>query len=324
MRALRLLATGSPPKLEVRDTVVGDVGPGQVLVRLETAAVHRTDLLLCRSGHGLQRPVPTTPGVAGVGRVVKVGPGWMTGWLVGRRVACLATPLVSGTWAPYLVTDARRCLPLPDDLGTHRAALGLYPAVCAVAALQALGVGRRKGLVVTAPDGPIASALVAISAARGVPLIVVARDADEAKRAARPGVAVLDASQPDIEAQLRRQSRATGVQLLVDAAGGPLLGRLLAALPDGSEAVVLNPAAQTLKLDPVDLVLHGKVVRGLSLDALLEASGPRGLGRWSQALLARLQEVGPPGRAALSLQTLLEEATAEPREGAFVPVCVDL
>lgn len=318
MSAARLLAFGAPPRVEIRSLLVPEPGPAQVLVRLSMAAVNASDLRACRTGAGFRRPLPTTPGLAGVGRVVAVGSGWMGSWLVGRRVAVLGSPKDGGTWAPYVVTDVRRCLPLADGVRDAAAALGLQAAVSAVSALQELRVGKRHGLVLTAPDLPVSAATLSVARQRGVPLVVVARDPAEAARVAPgPGLVVVDGSAADAEAQVRRESRAIDARVVLDAGGGGLLGRLLAALPDGSEGVLVDEDAQPVRLEAADLVLRGKVVRGLSWERAPEGPDPRGIGRWAGALETRLREVDVPAGPGLSLADLPAILALDP--GTYPP-----
>ena len=67
-----------------------------MVVALEAATVHPSDIHLIRGFYGVQPQLPAPLGVEGVGKVVEVGPGADEA-LLGRRVAILPT-YEQGTW----------------------------------------------------------------------------------------------------------------------------------------------------------------------------------------------------------------------------------
>ena len=120
----------------VRDTVgVGGAarrrrsipGPGDVLVRMEAAAVNPSDLLLLR-GVYLARPEPPAPvGGEGVGIVVDAG-AQADQCLLGKRVIVLPT-YTYGTWAEKVVVPQDETVEVaPDADPLQLAMLSINPA----------------------------------------------------------------------------------------------------------------------------------------------------------------------------------------------------
>jgi NADPH2:quinone reductase len=89
VRRVMVRACGGPEQLTVE--TAGEAprpGPGQVLVEVEAAGVNYLDVYQRKGIYKL--PLPYTPGLEGVGRVLEVGDGGdaVAGNLeVGRRVA---------------------------------------------------------------------------------------------------------------------------------------------------------------------------------------------------------------------------------------------
>lgn len=201
MLAAVLDAAGEP--LRIVNVPRPAPGPGEILVRLEASGICHTDAHVWQ-GH--LRPASGKPaailGHEGVGRVVELGPG-VEGWRLGERAGvawlhdtcghceeCRADMEsfcqhhrahgfdVDGTFAEYVVADARFAARVPD---TGDAAV-LAPLMCA--GLTAFGAVRRAGIVAgetCAIFGCGGLGLYAIQIARRLGARVVAVDTDEAK-----------------------------------------------------------------------------------------------------------------------------------------------
>lgn len=302
MRAVRLQPGPTGLTLAVRPVPVPTPGPGQALVRVAAAALHDVDRRSCRVADDLGRPLPTTPGREGVGTVVAVGGGLLTRWLVGRRVAFLTTDTEDGAWAEYVVTDVPRCLPLDEDVTDVHAAALLRTGVLTLGALDRSHAAADRGIVVTAPTSRLMIALAEVARAEGVPVVAVARDGSEAERLrARGETRVVDLTAADADAQLRRWSRTVGARAVVDVVGGTTLGRVLAALPEGAEALGLDPEAAPVVVDAVELVRRGKTLAGASVSALVAAQGRRGVGPWARRIQRHLARFCRPVAGRIGL-----------------------
>jgi NADPH:quinone reductase-like Zn-dependent oxidoreductase len=279
MRAVRLAAYRDEIDLEVRSVAVPWPAPGQVLIKVAASPVHFDDVVFCRGLHGFRRALPTTPGFEGAGEVVAVGGGLVTRWLVGKRVAFAVADDTDGAWAEYALADASRCLPLWDDLDDEQASALLVDPVTALALLEDVKEHRHGALVLTDPGGSVGRILVELAKREKLPVVLVASDAEEVARLKALGLEhALDASEPDFEAKVRRASRAWKATAVLDGVGGELTGRLLAALPEGAEAVLygIEPGSR-IEVDLAEVVYRRKAVRGFSFLDRVRGQGPKGL-----------------------------------------------
>ena len=167
MRAMVLEKIGQP--LALRDLPKPKPGHGQLLVRVNTCAVCRTDLHIVDG----ELPNPKLPLILGhqiVGRVEQIGPSrtgsieasqfhvgdrigipWL-GWTDGRCIYCrsdrenlcdharLTGYTLDGGYAEFTVADARYCFRLPDELFDVDLAAEAALAEAAVAPLLCAGM----------------------------------------------------------------------------------------------------------------------------------------------------------------------------------------
>ena len=58
-----------------------------MLIKVHSAVLNPSDILFMRGLYKIKLKYPFTPGWEGAGTVIKAGPGMLTKWFVGRRVA---------------------------------------------------------------------------------------------------------------------------------------------------------------------------------------------------------------------------------------------
>jgi propanol-preferring alcohol dehydrogenase len=145
---------------------VPDVGPGQVLVRVDACGVCRTDLHVV-DGELPEPKLPLVPGHQIVGRVVedgerfaagdRVGIPWL-GWTCGECRYCLSGRenlcdrarftgyQLDGGYAELVAADERFCFPLPEGFDDLQAAPLLCAGLIGYRSLRLAGDADRLGL----------------------------------------------------------------------------------------------------------------------------------------------------------------------------------
>lgn len=167
MRAMVLARPGQP--LRLADLAVPTPGPDQVLMRVHTCAVCRTDLHIV-DGELPQPKLPLIPGHEIVGTVTQRGAGverftigdrvgvpWV-GWTCGqcrycrseRENLCDAARFtgyhLDGGYAEYVVADQRFCFAIPAGYSDLQAAPLLCAGLIGYRSLRMAGDGRRLGI----------------------------------------------------------------------------------------------------------------------------------------------------------------------------------
>ena len=265
MKAVRLRAyDGRPESIRVEDTPVERPGPGQVTIRVAAAPINPSDVMFIRGLYGLTKPVPSIPGFEGTGTVVSAGPGLYGRWLLGKRVACGTQPEGGGTWAQYVTTSTRLCMPLPKRVSDEQGAMALGNPATAIALLHEAKDRGHRAAVHTAAAGALGKILFRIASKAGYPIIHVVRREEQARLLRELGdEVVLNATSPDFLEQLKEVSQRLGATIAFDPIGGESTGQLVEVLPKGSQILVygaLSPEGATI--DPKRLIFDGKQIEG--------------------------------------------------------------
>jgi alcohol dehydrogenase, propanol-preferring len=168
MRAMVLDKPGQP--LQLRDMEKPRPGKGQLLVRITTCAVCRTDLHVV-DGELPDPKLPLIPGHQIVGRVEEIGAEvnskfkvgdrvgipWL-GWTDGECAYCLSKRenlcdrarftgyTIDGGYAEFTVADARFCFPLPDGYNDVEVAPLLCAGLIGYRSYRKTGDARKLGM----------------------------------------------------------------------------------------------------------------------------------------------------------------------------------
>jgi NADPH:quinone reductase-like Zn-dependent oxidoreductase len=247
---------GPVDRLELAEIETPPVGPGEVLVRVEAAAISPGDRALVTglpyinrlAGNGIRRPKSATPGFDLAGTVERVG-GAVTRFSAGQAVFGNAT----GAIAEVAVTDASQLAPIPEGW-TFEEAAAVPESGCV--ALQVVrdraAIGPGDSVAVLGAGGGVGTYVTQLAVARQARVTAVC-SATMADEVAALGVdEVVDYRDRDL-ADLDRR-----FDVIIDTAGKAPLRRLAQALAPSGQLVVIGAD-------------HSRRVTG-------------GLGRWLRAL----------------------------------------
>ncbi len=256
MQALKIDHHGPASELKVSEVPVPALGPSDVLVEIEAAAINPSDVLSAE-GRFPNAPLPRILGRDFAGRVCE-GPADLVGKLVWGSGGDLGIAR-DGTHAEYVA--------IPRD------AVALRPST-----LDRGGLREGEWVIISGAAGAVGSAAVQIAATRGAKVIALVKNESEAARVDREKVAAIAHSESNDLAEV--VSRATAdkkAALAVNAVGGVLFEPLLTALAEGGRMVVFSViGGREVSLDLLpfyraNLTLHGlntapiDVVRGAKI-----------------------------------------------------------
>jgi NADPH:quinone reductase-like Zn-dependent oxidoreductase len=269
MRALAIEEYGGPEKAQVVNLPDPEPDPGEVVVRLEAAALNHLDLWTLSGSLGIEHEFPHTLGADGAGVVEAVGEGVATGIKQGANVVvngglscgkcefcrageqslCVKFKIlgehVRGTFAEYIKLPATNVFPYPQHLSAQEAAaLGLtfltaYRMLFTQARLQ-----PGEWVCITGIGGGLAQALFQLAKPVAGRMFVTSSSDEKIHKAlelgADEGVNYADADQAK---KLRNLTGKRGVDLIVDSAGGPSLEMAMRALRKGGRIVIAGATA---------------------------------------------------------------------------------
>ena len=145
MSQLVLNSTGPPAEvLELQPQSRRVPGPGEVLLRMQAAAINPADLNFIEGTYGTKPNLPCVPGMEGVGLIEELGAG-VTDLTVGSAVLPLLAP---GNWATWRVLPAHLVHGLPVGLDFQQAALLRVNPATAWGLLHAAGTLEAGAWVV--------------------------------------------------------------------------------------------------------------------------------------------------------------------------------
>jgi NADPH2:quinone reductase len=240
---------------------------GEVLIRVAAAPINPSDLAFMRGLYAFEKNLPVVLGLEGSGIVVATGSGLLARRLHGKRVACAASDTGGGTWAEYLVTSARTCLPLPATVSDEQGAMALVNPLTAWALVDIARKRRTKAIVQTAAAGALGRMIARLCIRFGLDAIHIVRRPEQVSALQGVGaVHVIDSSAPDFDTMFADLCRRLGATLAFDAVAGDLTGRLLASMPSGSQIIVYGALSwEPCTFDPGAIIFAGESVTGFYL-----------------------------------------------------------
>jgi len=165
----------------------------------------------------------------------------MPRFLKGRRVACSALLTGDGTWAEYMVTSAKSCIPLNKNVNMEKGAALLVNPLTALAILKIAQRGRHHAIVSTAAASALGGMILRLAKRRNIPVInVVRRKAQVDSVLGLGGQYVLNSRDADFIDQLRTIAQKLGATLLLDAISGSMTRQLADAAPFGSTILLYS------------------------------------------------------------------------------------
>jgi NADPH:quinone reductase-like Zn-dependent oxidoreductase len=171
MKAVRFSRFGGPDVLEIVDLPDPHPGPGQVRIAVRAAGVNPSDW---KKRKGLMdEELPQTMGYEAAGVVDELGAG-VAGVAVGDRVFGLSA---DGTAQAELAVLSYYA-PVPPSLDFAGAAALPAAIETATRALDQLGVGAGRSLLINGASGSVGSAAVQLAVARGARVIGTASPAN--------------------------------------------------------------------------------------------------------------------------------------------------
>jgi len=215
MKAIRVNAAGGVEALRLEDVPQPAAAAGQAVVKIAAAGVNFMDVYQ-RTGQ-YKTPLPLTLGQEAAGVVTAVGPG-VTDVRVGDRVAYTS---VQGAYAEYAAVPADRLVALPDGVSAQQGAAVMLQGITAhYLATSTYPLKAGDTCLVHAAAGGVGLLLVQIAKRRGARVIGTVSTTEKAALARDAGAdEVIPYTERDFEAEVRRLTDGSGVQVVYDSVG---------------------------------------------------------------------------------------------------------
>lgn len=268
MKAVRLMAHGNPGKMEWGDVPDPQPGANEVVVRVRACGLNRLDLWAEEGKLPVPLTLPLTQGGEIAGEISALGEK-VADWRVGDRVAiqsnlfcgeceyclrgeesiCLKGELLGvqrhGGFAEKVVVPLSALVRMPGKVSfENSAALTLAGSTAMHMLTNRVKVRQGDWLLVIAGASGVGSA--AIQIAKQLFAYVITTGSTEPKRelAKKLGADfVVDSSQPDWPAEVRKITEKRGVDIVVEHVGGEVLEKCFSCLARNGSIVTCGATA---------------------------------------------------------------------------------
>ena len=275
MKAVLFRTQGGPEVLEYTDFPTPEPGEGQVLVKLEVAALNRMDVWTRSGSSGIKVDLPHINGADGAGTIAGLGAD-VTDWQIGERVvinsnlgcghcpACIAGQdnrcrnwhllgeTVRGTYAEYVAVPATNVLKIPDGFETRKAAAAALVFHTAWHSLIVRG-GLHPGesVLVVGASGGVNTASIQIAKLAGATVYVVGSGTEKLRLAESLGADYLiDRLQDENWSKVvYTLTEKRGVDVVVDNVGTTFPSSFRAAARGGRILTVGNSGGPKFEID---------------------------------------------------------------------------
>ena len=232
--ALRALvgAFGPAPEVVALDNFEPDrPGPGQVRVRMTARSINPSDHVTIAGAYAWRTALPFVPGFEGVGVVEELGAG-VSACAIGDRVLPIGS---AGAWQDVKIADAHWCFPVAADLTDAQAAASYINPLTAWLLLHGrAALAPGMALAVNAAGSAIGRMLIRMANAAGVrPVALIRREATRERLTGLDLTAIVVTGDESPAAALREVLDDGGLDIALDAVGGPCGEALALALKPG-------------------------------------------------------------------------------------------
>ena len=261
MKAIRIHQFGpSEDVLQYEDVSVPEPKTGEVLIKVEAAALNRADLSLRKGAYRISPDqLPVIPGRECAGTIEKLGAN-VSEFKTGQRV--VGYPSLGG-YAQYAVVKSSEVRPIPDAVTFAPAAA--LPTAFLTAWFGLKTDGALKGgewLLVQAGSSGVGTAAVQIAKHWGAKVIATTGSEEKARRLRQLGAdATIDVSQNDFLPEVMRATNHRGADVVLEMIGGEVYQKSLQALAPAGRLVSIGGAFGAIPESPPALSDGRKATR---------------------------------------------------------------
>lgn len=260
-------------------------GPGELIVRMEAAAMHIADLrTITGVDDAFRFPLPRTPGFEGIGRVVRVGAG-VTAFGIGDRVF---PALAVGTFREEVRCRAEDCMPAPDGDAAQLSLLTVNGPTAEVMLEDFVDWKQGDWLIQNAANSSCGRYLIRLARMKGVKTVNVVRRPAMLDELRELGGDVVLLDGPDLVQRVRSAVGDAPIRLGIDAVSGAATQRIAECLaPDSPLVSYGSMTNQRCEIDFYLMFRQGIVLHGLSFVRQFRKRTPQAV----RAMYARLADL---------------------------------
>lgn len=241
-------------------------GEGEVLIKIDLAPVNPSDIAFLRGGYNISRILPAIPGFEGTGKIIETGKG-VDPALLNRRVSFF-TQDENGTWAEFTAVDVNNCILVNENLPQEQAACLFVNPFTARGMFDHVMNNGHEAMIQSAAMGQIGQFIRFFAKEHNLKVINLVRKDAHLELLKNEGEAhVLSINHENFTTELKKMANDLNATAALDAVGGELTGKLLNAMPAGSEVILYGglSGAPVGQIDPLEIIFKNKILWGFNL-----------------------------------------------------------
>ena len=235
-KIVRVYQLGGPEELRLEDTDIGEPGPGEVRLRVESIGLNRSEAGFRAGQYPVKPKLPTLIGYEGVGVIEALGSG-VDGYKTGERVCVMPTYTLGeyGMYAEKTIVPARSLTPCPPGLGIIESAAVWMPYFTALGIIEVGRATMGDYVLIRAASSSVGLSAIQLANWTGAIPIAATRKSDKAAALKAHGAKhVVATDESDVVEEVRRITGGKGARIVFDPVGGPDVAKLaLCAAEEG-------------------------------------------------------------------------------------------
>jgi NADPH:quinone reductase-like Zn-dependent oxidoreductase len=268
MRIVRFHRHGGPEVLRLETTERPSPRTGEVRIKVKALGLNRAEALM-RAGAYIEQPaLPSGLGLEGAGVVDALGEG-VGAFQPGDPVSIIP-PISMAQWptyAEYICVPTDRVVKHPLAMNWCEAAATWMACLTAYGALVDIAnVGRYDPVAITAASSSVGLAAIQVANRLGaIPIAITRSDAKRQPLIEAGAAHVIVSSTEDVRARLQEITGPSGLRVVFDPIGGPILEPLTDAMANGGILIEYGGLSD----QPTPFPLASALRKGLTLRGYL-------------------------------------------------------
>ncbi|MDR2863077.1 MAG: 2-enoyl thioester reductase domain-containing protein [Puniceicoccales bacterium] len=316
-RAVRYHATGKPEEVLHFEALpfTSPCADDEVVVLLEMAVVHPSDLGMVGGTYGRLRTLPAVAGREGTGRVAFAGAA-VTTLKPGDRVRM---PEDEGVWREAVIAKASALRSVPTDIPAEQACMAFINPPTALLVLQEF-VALQPGdwIIQNAANSAVGECVIQLARAHGLHTVNLVRSSEKHARHLKAlGADLVLADDKDALKALAGALQRQAPRLALNSVGGPSAITLTRALGDNGVLVTFGGmTSEAIRFPTREFIFKNITYRGFWMDRWARTAKAEALQGVLETVFARLRD-GSLHMAVDSVYPLEDFAAALARAGAY-------
>jgi NADPH:quinone reductase len=262
LRAVICDRHGDPSVLTLADRPEPEPAAGEVCIAVRACGVNFPDVLMVAGRYQMQPELPFIPGAEFSGEITALGTA-VRGFRVGQRVLAMCG---YGAMAEKVCIDAKRVMPIPDNMSFEQAAGFILTYSTSYHALkQRAQLRAGETLLVLGAAGGVGLTAVELGHLAGARVIAAASSHDKLDLARRYGASEgINYQDEPLADRVKELTGGKGADVIYDPVGGDLFDQCLRAIAWNGRILVIGFASGTIQKIPANLpLLKGSSVVGV-------------------------------------------------------------